>query len=432
MTETEYKEVRIGPKVWKIPHEWSVSNLDPENGLTSQVTDGSHHSPNQEENQDYFYATVSDLSDTGIDYSSCGKIDREQYEEMVEGDCKPEEGDVLFSKDGTVGICTVFENDMNVVLLSSIAIIRPTQEIDSRFLKEFLSSKQILDQIRSFKSGTAIRRVVLRDIKKFSVPLPPLSEQRRIAEILSTVDEAIQQTDEIIETSKELKKGLMQDLLTKGIGHDEFKEVQLGPKSIEFPEEWSTKMAGELFEIRKDRVDPSELDEVVDLYSMPAFDKGKEPKKEETSEIGSKKYLVPDDTLLFPKLNIRKQRFWRVKRESEKKGICSTEYWPLIPQEDLDLDFYNFYFRTHEFRSHPKVSSSSSTNSHKRVNQSSFEKVKLPVPPLDEQREIAEKLSVVDEKIRQEEEYREKLEELKKGLMQDLLTGEVRVEPEEA
>ena len=201
-----------------------------------------------------------------------------------------------------------------------------------------------------------------------------------------------------------------------------YKEVQIGPKSIEIPREWGMKTAGELFEIRKDRVDPSDLDEVVDLYSMPAFDEGKEPKKEETGEIGSKKYLVPDDTLLFPKLNIRKQRFWRVKRESETKGICSTEYWPLIPQGDLDLDFYNFYFRTHEFRSHPKVSSSSSTNSHKRVNQSSFEKVKLPVPPLPEQRRIAEILSTVDEAIQQTDEIIETSKELKKGLMQDLLT----------
>ncbi len=210
----EFKEVRVGPKVWNIPQEWDISNLHPDNELATEVTDGSHHSPDQEEGEEYFYATVTNLSEEGIDYASCGKINQEQYEEMVKGGCKPEKGDVLFSKDGTVGISTVFDDNEEVVLLSSIAIIRNTESINSDFLKFFLSSRKVTDQIKSFKSGTAIRRVVLRDIKKFSVPVPPLDEQREIAEKISVVDEKIRQEEEYREKLEELKKGLMQDLLT--------------------------------------------------------------------------------------------------------------------------------------------------------------------------------------------------------------------------
>ena len=66
------------------------------------------------------------------------------------------------------------------------------------------------------------------------MPLPPISEQKKIAEILTTVDEAIEKTDQIIEKTKEVKKGLMQKLLTRGIGHKKFKKTEIG----EIPEEW--------------------------------------------------------------------------------------------------------------------------------------------------------------------------------------------------
>lgn len=211
---SEFKEVRIGPKNYQIPDKWNIFSLDPENNLTTKVTDGSHYSPNQTENGKYYYATVTNLSENGINYSTCNKINNEAYEKMVKGGCKPQNEDVLFSKDGTVGISAVFNNSEDVVLLSSIAIIRPTKNIISRYLKYYLSSKIIMDQIKSFKSGTAIRRVVLRDIKKFKILVPPLKEQKKIASILSSVDKKIEKEKEYKEKLERLKKGLMQKLLT--------------------------------------------------------------------------------------------------------------------------------------------------------------------------------------------------------------------------
>ncbi len=211
----EFKEVQIGPRSIKIPKEWDIKNLQPSNGIVKKVTDGSHYSPPQIEEGEYLYATVTNFSDRGIDYGTCNKINEEEYLKMVEGGNKPLKGDVLFSKDGTIGITDVYEDDEDVVLLSSIAIIRPIQnQVNPIYLKYFLSSKEIEHQIRSFKSGTAIRRVVLRDIKKFKIPLPSLPEQRRIAEILSNIDSKIQKEKSYKQNLQKLKKGLMQDLLT--------------------------------------------------------------------------------------------------------------------------------------------------------------------------------------------------------------------------
>jgi type I restriction enzyme S subunit len=203
--------------------------------------------------------------------------------------------------------------------------------------------------------------------------------------------------------------------------HEGYKETQIGPREVLIPEDWDIRPANELFQIKKDSFDPDNTcsDTDVVLYSMPAFDAGNEPIRTPVSNVGSKKYHVPENTLLFPKLNIRKRRFWRVKHSYDRKAVCSTEFWPLVPQKSVLLDFYRYYFDSYEFMSNPKVTSSSSTNSHKRVNQKSFEKVRLPVPPLAEQRRIAEILSTVDEQIHQTEDVIETTRELKRGFLQD-------------
>ena len=205
--------------------------------------------------------------------------------------------------------------------------------------------------------------------------------------------------------------------------HEGYKETQIGPREVLIPEDWDIRPAGELFQIKKNSFDPDDVSSDTDvfLYSMPAFDDGNGPIRTLASDIGSKKYHVPEDTILFPKLNIRKRRFWRVKHSYDRKAVCSTEFWPLVPNVSVVLDFYRYYFDSYEFMSNPKVTSSSSTNSHKRVSQKSFEKVRLPVPPLAEQRRIADVLSTVDKLIQYTVETIEKSRELKEGLIQDLV-----------
>lgn len=207
----EFKETKLG----FLPDTWKIKSLDPVDGITTVVTDGSHYSPPQSKTGQYYYATVSNLSEDGINYSSCNRLSKTEYEKMVRWGCKPFKGDVLFSKDGTVGICAVFNDDEEVVLLSSIAIIRPKSNVvDSEFLRQFLGSSHLKKQLRALVGGTAIRRVVLRDIKRFQIPLPPISEQSKIAKILGYHDSRIKAENQYLKKLKMIKAGLMYDLLT--------------------------------------------------------------------------------------------------------------------------------------------------------------------------------------------------------------------------
>jgi len=150
--------------------------------LCSLITDGSHFSPRTVSNG-VPYITVRDISDDEIDFVGCKFISTESYEELEKNGCRPLPNDVLFSKDGTVGKVTVVSNNEPFVVLSSLAILRPDQEkILPTFLKLALKSPIVLESALGMKTGTAIRRVVLRNLKNLEIDVPPLEKQRDLVD----------------------------------------------------------------------------------------------------------------------------------------------------------------------------------------------------------------------------------------------------------
>ena len=100
------------------------------------------------------------------------------------------------------------------------------------------------------KAGSTINHLYQKDFVNFHFPIPPYTEQHKIASILGTVDDAINKYDEIIVQTKRLKQGLMQQLLTKGIGHEKFKKVRwYFGKTIEIPEEWKLYTVDDILDV---------------------------------------------------------------------------------------------------------------------------------------------------------------------------------------
>jgi type I restriction enzyme S subunit len=205
----EFKDTEIG----RIPKDWEVVKLK---DACIEITDGSHWSPKQVEKSDYRIATVANLKELYIDIDSCKFISEEDYLHLVKEGDVPEEGDVLFSKDGTVGICFTFkQSNYKIGLLSSIAIIKPNHRIlFSDFLAYALKSPTVFWQIAGRKTGTALTRIILDNLKRVKIPLPPLIEQQKIAEILSTVDKKLETERNEKAKLERIKQGLMDLLLT--------------------------------------------------------------------------------------------------------------------------------------------------------------------------------------------------------------------------
>jgi type I restriction enzyme S subunit len=122
------------------------------------------------------------MTDKGLSFSECSYIDAAEFEKARKVAACPESGAVLFSKDGTVGKVHVVRHERPFAALSSIAILRPdVRRLDSNYLGFALGNLAILKDAINRKTGSALQRIILTDLKEISIPLPDLSEQRQIA-----------------------------------------------------------------------------------------------------------------------------------------------------------------------------------------------------------------------------------------------------------
>jgi restriction endonuclease S subunit len=198
--ETDFKETPIG----KIPSEWEVKKLvEVINYVKGRKPKKLHDRKASEMFLPYLTAEYM----RGLEEPKWCNPQEDQKLARVE------EGDIIMIWDGSYAghVFTGF----NGILASTMIKIVPNQKVNGKFLYYFLAKNFYV--FRGTTTGTGIPHVNKKVFDEFLVPIPSLKEQQKIAEILSTVDEAIQKTNEIIAKTERLKKGLMQELLTKGL-----------------------------------------------------------------------------------------------------------------------------------------------------------------------------------------------------------------------
>jgi type I restriction enzyme S subunit len=274
-----------------------------------------------------------------------------------------------------------------------------------------LSKNEFYNFILNNSASSAQPNISPSFIESFEIILPPLPEQQKIAEILETIDNAIEKTDKIIEKYKRIKQGLMQDLLTKGIDENgnirdekthKFKDSPLG----RIPEEW----------------------EVVRLWVVIYFKNGKSPSFSETGIypiygsnglIGfSNMYQFEGEHLIIGRVGASGEVHW-VSGKFFASDNCLIGH--LLREKELNLKYTFYYLKYFDLKRFI------TQTAQPLITQSLINSLFIPLPPLPEQQRIAEILSQIDEAIEKEEQYKEKLERIKKGLMEELLTGKLRV-----
>lgn len=374
------------------------------NDLCSKITDGAHYSPATDEDG-LPIATVENMLNSRFDIASCRRISRIDFEDLKRNNCQPQVGDVLFSKDGTIGKTFVYNQNTEVVLLSSIAIIRTKNEqLDPEYCSLFLESPTFFTQLETKKSGLALKRVVLGDIKKIKVPLPSLIEQKKIAEILTSVDKVIELTELEIEKLKNLKKGMMQDLLTKGIGHTKFKDSPIG----KIPESWKFVSLKECLKVSSGS-GLSQKDMIDGPYKVYGGN-GVNGKHNEMTEARSRLIIG------------------RVGAHCGNVHITEPNSWitdNALIVTLLNSSDHNFWY--HKL-SYLGLNNLAYTGAQPVITGGIIYPLKVAVPSdVNEEKAISIRLASVDKVIKSKEEKLNKSKIMKKGLMQDLLTGKVRV-----
>jgi type I restriction enzyme S subunit len=159
-----------------IPEDWRIVTLD---DVCQRITDGAHSSP-PSRSRGLPMASVKDMTSRRLDLSKCRLISETDFRDLVTQDCRPRIGDVLVAKDGSY-LKHVFEviEDQEVVILSSIALLRPNELLRPRILAFHLRQPEIKARLTGYVSGVAIPRIVLKDFKVFSLALPPRDLQEQ-------------------------------------------------------------------------------------------------------------------------------------------------------------------------------------------------------------------------------------------------------------
>ena len=147
-----------------------------------------------------------------------------------------------------IGRMAIVDIDDTFLLNQRVGILKLKDSVDSKFLAEYGNFTIWRKYSKNVAALGAQANISTKDIKNGKIPLPPLEEQKKIAKILSTVDSKIDIIDTQIKETELLKKGLMQKLLTEGIGHSEFKDSEVG----RIPVEWEVKRLEELSALIKD------------------------------------------------------------------------------------------------------------------------------------------------------------------------------------
>lgn len=322
--------------------------------------------------------------------------------------------DIVMVRYGTPGL---IGRGIEGIIANNLFKINLDQNIASNDFFAFLLQDNIVqNKLKSGSASTTMPAINFSTLNGISIPLPSLPEQQKIAEILSTVDQKIDSIDSKIEETKTLKRGLMQRLLSEGIGHSEFKESEIG----RIPAGW----------------------EVVEQSQVATFYNGRAYKLSEWEEEGTPVIRLQNLTgsgLNYYYSNIElpahqycykgdllymwSATFGPVWWQGDK-AIFHYHIWKIDTQADrLDKNF--LFYLLDQITTRMKKQSHGSTMIH--VTKGGMEKLKIQLPPLDEQKQIAEILSTTDRKLESLRAKKAAFETLKKGLMQKLLSGEVRV-----
>jgi type I restriction enzyme S subunit len=275
-------------------------------------------------------------------------------------------------------------------------------------------------------STRAVNQVLLKKerVEKLKLPLPSIQEQLAVTEILSTVDEAVQKTSEVVAKTERLKKGLMQELLTRGIGHKEFKDTEIG----KIPKEWEVAKLEDVADTSSGGT-PSRTKKEYFGGTIPWVKSGelKDTTILGTEEKITEKGLRNSSAKLFPKGTLLIALYGATVGKTAILGIDATTnqaVCAVIPKKDDALPLYIKHYII--FRRSQLIGTSSG-GAQPNISQEIIRALRMALPPLSEQQQIVEILSAMEDNLERAGSEVEKIMRIKQGLMDLLLTGKIRV-----
>ncbi|MCG6239176.1 restriction endonuclease subunit S [Vibrio diabolicus] len=424
------KEMKLSP-LGDIPRDWCYTTISDALSPGSKVTYGVVQ-PGGEDINGVKFVRGGDIKSGKISNNlrTISHTVSESYSRtLLKG------GEVLISLVGYPGQSAVVPKELaGANIARQVALLSLSDDFEPYFVHYFLSSELGQKLLLSNLNGSAQQVINLKDLAKVLIPKVLLKEQQKIAEILSTVDKKIDLIDQKIAETEKLKKGLMQKLFSEGVGVQDENGVwqpHTDFKPSGYPDCWK----------------------VMQLKSIANVITGKTPPPANTenyggdymfvspSDLGSRKYISHTKSTLS-KQGVNNGKvvpkgaifFTCIGSTIGKIGISTQECCTnqqintVILEKDGYMSEYVYYALSHISGSIKRLAGIQAVPI---VKKSLFESQFIPIPPQEEQQLIAETLATVDLKLDILYKQKAETQQLKKGLMQKLLTGEWRVPVEE-
>lgn len=395
-----YKKTEIGV----IPEDWEVVSLS---NVFSYISYG-YTNPMPTTNNGPWMVTANDVKNGRINYETARKTSEYAFKKLITDKSRPKVGDLLLTKDGTLGRVAIVDKS-NICINQSVAVIRTNDKIEVKFLKHLLQDNFYQKVMIENAGGSTIKHIYITVVDKMPIVLPPLAEQEAIASALSDADAWIDSLEQLIAKKRLIKQGAMQTLLTP-------------PSHAEALEAWEVKKLGEIVNFKNGAAHENVVDEngeFVIVNSKFISQEGRIRKYSNAflcplykNEIVMVMSDIPNGKALAKCFIIDKDNTYTLNQR-----ICAFE-----AKEGFDAKFLfykinrNDYFLAFD-------SGSGQTNLRRD------EVLNCPIyyPSLSEQERIATILSDMDAELEALETQLAKARQIKQGMMQELLTGRVRL-----
>ncbi len=355
-------------------------------------------------------------------------LQNQRLETFYRGDFSDEfivkRGDILIGMDGDFNI--VKWKSQRALLNQRICkIMQKDGGFDVNFVHYVLIPE--LQQIHNQTTATTVKHLSVKDIREIEKPFPPLPEQQKIASILTSVDEVIEKTQAQINKLQDLKKATMNELLTRGIGHTAFKDSPVG----KIPREWEIKCCEDVCEkiIVGIVVKPSQYYEdsgipvlrSANIKEMSIFGTNLKYISSESNELLKKSKLSMGDVLTV-------RTGYPGTTSVVSKEFVGGNCVDLIisrPSKLVNSEFLAIWINSDEGKGQVLRNQGGLAQQH--FNVGDMKGLVLPVPCISEQEKIVSVLTSLNHLIQNKQRKLTQTQSLKKALMQDLLTGKVRV-----
>ncbi|KAB2931509.1 MAG: hypothetical protein F9K24_12995 [Leptonema illini] len=404
-----YKQTEVGV----IPEDWEVRPLA---SLQPVVTSGSRGWAEFYSDRGDSFIRITNLSRNSIELDLTDLRFVTLAQQASEANrTKVQIGDVLISITADIGIVGYISEKVPrpAYINQHIALVRFDQsKVVPKFISYFLSSSRSQKLFRAFTDAGAKAGMNLATVQQIRTALPPtLAEQEAIAEALSDADALIDSLEQLIAKKRLIKQGAMQELLT-------------GKRRLPgFSGEWEVKRLGEVAQPRRERIDPRYSSPHEFCIELEHIEPGTGCLIGYTATSGesSLKSVFRSGDVLFGKLRAYLRKYWL----ADQGGVCSTEIWALVGNPlAVTPGFLYQLVRVDRFI---EVASTAYGTHMPRSDWNVVMKYEVHLPPVAEQTAIASVLNDMDAEIVALKERLEKARLIKQGMMQELLTGRVRL-----